>query len=230
MRSPHFDVLCADIRGFDLGDDELLLAELGPRLESDPGSIDHETWTFYGVLCHRAGDHVAANDAFERAGATGAPLGTTEFLRAHVLAELGHFDEALIALDTVAHTSDEQELARADLLHARGALALAQGDTSAALKAFMAGLEDDPHDAARWLQTARLLGELGRVEDQSHAVARALTEDEDAIDALYERASMSLRRPDQAAAALAELLEREPTLRERALVDPRWRSARGVAA
>jgi tetratricopeptide (TPR) repeat protein len=230
MRSPHFDDLCADIRGFDLGDDEPLLAELGPRLEADAGSIDHETWTFYGVLCHRAGDHVAANDAFERAGATGAALATTEFLRAHVLAELGHFDEAMIALDTVAHISDDTEIARADLLHARGALALAQGDTANALKAFTAGLEDDPHDAARWLQTALLLGELGRGEEQAHAVSRALTEDEDSIDALYERASMSLRRPDQAAAALAELLEREPALRERAVVDPRWRSARANAA
>ncbi|HWB75998.1 MAG TPA: hypothetical protein VG755_13610 [Nannocystaceae bacterium] len=230
MRSPHFDDLCADIRGFDLGDDERLLAELGPRLEADSGSIDHETWTFYGVLCHRTGDHVAANDAFERAGATGAPLGVIEFLRAHVLAELGHFDEALIALDTVAHTSDGEEIAKADLLHARGALALAQGDPAGALKSFLAGLEDDPHDAARWLQTARLLGELGRHTESAQAVARALAEDENAIDALYERASMNLRRPDQAAAELAELIEREPTLRERALVDPRWRSARTTAA
>ncbi len=229
MRSPHFDDLCADIRGFDLGDDTPLLAELGPRVETDAGSIDHETWTLYGVLCHRLGDHVAANDAFERAGATGAPIATIEFLRAHVLAELGHFDEALIALDTVLETGEEGEIAKADLAHARGALALAQGDTTAALKWFLEGLEDDPHDAARWLQTARLLGELGRHDESAQAVARALAEDEEELDALYERASMSLRRPEQAAAELAELIERAPTLRERALVDPRWRSARGHA-
>jgi tetratricopeptide (TPR) repeat protein len=230
MRSPHFDDLCADIRGFDLGDDERLLAELGPKLEANPGAVDHETWTFYGVLCYRTGDHVAANDAFERAGATGAPLGLVEFLRAHVLGELGHFDEALIALDTVAHASDEEEIAKADLLHARGALALAQGDTRRALESFLAGLEDDPHDAARWLQTARLLGDIGSHTDSAHAVARALAEDENAIEALYERASMSLRRPEQAAAELAELIEREPTLRERAVADPRWRSARASSA
>lgn len=227
MRTPFFEDLCAEIRGIDLGDDPLLSDRLAARVRESPEGLDHEAWLLLAVLRARDDDAAGALEALSHARAGGGPVATIEFLRAHLLVERGDPAAAAAALDAAAADADDS-VAPADIEHARGALAWASGDLPAALRHFRAALDDDPHDAQRWLQTGRALAEAQRWDEAERAFSHAIAEDEEQDDARYERAALwlSCRRLDEAVAELAELAERVPAMRERARVDPRWRGAR----
>ncbi|MBK6918475.1 MAG: hypothetical protein IPH07_13850 [Deltaproteobacteria bacterium] len=233
MHSPYFDDLCADIRGFDLGDDTELRARLETQAVLEPATLVPDAWSLLAVLRQRAGDHHGALAAVESALAAGAQRSVGEFLRAHLLGLLGRNDEATRALTAAAAAAGSDDgIAHADLLHAEGALALARGDGETAVARMRAGLEDDPHDAARWLALGRLLGDRGDLEGAEQAIRRALVEDDELLSARYELATLMLAgdRAADATAALAELIDREPSIAERARMDPRWRRARHAAS
>jgi tetratricopeptide (TPR) repeat protein len=227
MRTPFFEDLCAEIRGIDLGDDTLLSDRLAARVRESPESVDHEAWLLLAVLRARDDDAAGALEALAQARAGGGPVATIEFLRAHLLVERGDPAAASAALDAATADADDS-VAPADIEHARGALAWASGDLPTALHHFRAALQDDPHDAPRWLQTGRALAEAQRWDEAERAFSHAIAEDEEQDDARYERAALwlSCRRLDDATAELAALAERVPAMRERARVDPRWRGAR----
>ncbi len=233
MQSPYFDDLCADIRGFDLGDDAELRADLETRAALDPAAMNADSWQLLAVLRHRSGDHHGALAAIDTALAGGTARSVGEFLRAHLLGALGRLDDAGAALTAAeGAAATDEAIARADLLHARGVLALGRGDGDTAIGQMRAGLEDDPHDGARWLQLGRVLSDRGRAEEAERALRRALEEDDELVAARYELATLwlSCDRPQDATAALAELLQQHPELAEQARMDPRWRRARHAQA
>lgn len=228
MRTPYFEELCAEIRGIDLADDERLrehLAGVLPTVSPD----DPEPWLLSAVLAIRASQVDEALAALVNAAMAGAPTGATAFLRAHLLAERGDLDAANAALDAA---ESGEEIAPADLLHARGALAWAKGDRVAALALFRAGLDDAPNDGPRWLSFGRALADTGAFAQAAEAFDHALEEDEELIDARYERAStwLGLQRIAEGAAELEALAADDPSFRERARLDPRWRARRGEPA
>jgi tetratricopeptide (TPR) repeat protein len=225
MRTPHFEELCAEIRGIDLADDARLRAHLEGALPT-ASPDDAEPWLLLAVLAIRAGEVDDAIAALVNAAMAGAPSGATAFLRAHLLAERGDLDAAKAALDAA---EAGEEIAPADLLHARGALAWAAGDRNAGLALFRAGLDDAPNDAARWLDLGRALAHTGASTEAIAAFERAIEEDEELLDARYERASTwaTGAAVDEAADELDALAAIDPAFRERARLDPRWRARRG---
>ncbi len=231
MRTPYFDELCAEIRGLDLGDDAALLERLGARIGADRAAVEPEAWLLYAVLHARRDDVDAALAALMHADTAGAAGNTVAFMAAHLLAQRGEYQGAHAALDSASGPAPEP-IATADLEHARGALAWARGDLARALVHFRAGLDDDPHDAMRWMETGRALAAAQQWDEAERAFEHALVQDEELDDAHYERACvwLSCDRVADAAAALAELADRNPGIRERATGDPRWLAARSHPA
>jgi tetratricopeptide (TPR) repeat protein len=230
--SPFFALALAEIRGFDLGDDEELLADLTTRHDVTPDALDGDDWLLLGVLRHREADrreagssHPDAAQCFERAAALDHCAKLAHFLRGHVLLRLGRLPEAERAFEQAEHAPEEDGTCPpAELIHARGRVARAGGDTRRALDLFRQGLEIDPGSATRWMDTAHLLIELGHDDDASAAIQRALTNDPDHAVAQYERAALAAVRgePVTASEALGKALELEDELRARAASDPRF--------
>lgn len=229
MRTPFFEELCAEIRGIDLGDDGLLREGLAARIRE--GNVDAESWLLFAVLCARGDDPQGGLEALVHARAAGTPKGTVAFLRAHLHAERGEYPHAATELTAAASAGDDA-VANADIEHARGALAWRRGDLEGALLHFRGGLDDDPHDALRWLDYGCALASAGRHEEADRAFGHAIDQDEELDLAHYERASLwlSRQRVAEAATTLALLVERNPGLRERARVDARWRGVRAHPA
>lgn len=230
METPYFEQLCSEIRGFDLGDDTELLARLQVHV-GGPGDGDADAWTLLAVLHHRQGDGIDALAAIDRAIASGASTSAAAFLRAHLLAALGRVQEADDALaEAEGLATIDDQVGEADLLHARGALLMLRGKDEQALVLLREALAIDPHEPARWVAAGRLATQLGQLDEADAAFTAALTEDDGCIDASYELASNLLARgrTPEAVAAMARVFAREPGLRERAQLDPRWRRERSV--
>jgi tetratricopeptide (TPR) repeat protein len=230
MRTPYFEELCAEIRGIDLGDDEVLRERLFAVIHREVGPIDPDAWMLLAVLDARAGDPSAALHALASAEQCGGPTAIIAFLRAHLLAERGDYRSAASALQAAA--SGDDPIGSPEIEHAKGALAWARGDLPTALKHFRTAAQDDPHDAGRWVQLGRALSEARRWDEAERAFDNALEADEDLDVARYERATVwvSAGRIDDGAAALGELCLRAPAMREVARADQRWRAVRNRPA
>jgi tetratricopeptide (TPR) repeat protein len=230
MRTPYFDELCAEIRGIDLGDDEVLRERLFAAIHREPDQVDADAWLLLAVLDARAGDPSAALHALTHAEQAGAAAPSVAFLRAHLLAERGDFRSAAAALQAAG--TGEDPIGSADIEHARGALAWQRGDLPAALQHFRTALADDPHDAGRWVQVGRALAEARRWDEADRAFDQAFAIDEDLDEARYERAALwvSAGRIDEGASALRELCLHAPNMRDRARADERWRAVRNRPA
>jgi len=226
MRTPYFDELCAEIRGIDLGDDEVLRERLFAVIHREAGPIDPDKWLLLAVLDARAGDPSAALHALTSAEQAGGPVAIIAFVRAHLLAERGDYRSAATALQAAA--TGEDPIGTAEIVHAKGALAWTRGDLPAALQHFRSAAQDDPHDAARWVELGRALAQARHWDEADRAFEKALVADEELDLARYERASLWIGagRIDEGAAALGELCLRAPAMRERARADPRWRAVR----
>ena len=221
MRTPYFDELVAEIRGFDLGDDDESLAELETRRRASD-SLDGDGWLLVAVLHVRERDVGQALGALDEAQRAKADAAIVEYLRAHLLAESSRWEEARGALDRCERAGGDS-IPPGDLMHARGALFAARGMDTDAVSAYEAGLTLDPHDAARWLALGRAQLEVGRVDQARASFERALAEDHECVDARIELAlcEISRGRPDAGAKALAELFADDPALRDRVVLDPR---------
>ena len=68
---PYFDAVTAELRGFDLGDDDELLGELVRRRAQTTKAMGFADWMLLGVLMHRAGADEEALSCFEEASAMG---------------------------------------------------------------------------------------------------------------------------------------------------------------
>src|SRR5690349_19926498 len=98
MRTPYFDELVAEIRGFDLGDDDESLAELETRRRAS-GALDGDGWLLVAVLHVRDRDVGQALGALDEAQRAKADAAIVEYLRAHLLAQSSRWEEARAALD-----------------------------------------------------------------------------------------------------------------------------------
>ena len=81
MRTPYFDELVAEIRGFDLGDDDESLAELETRRRAG-GGLDGDGWLLAAVLHVRERDVGQALGALDEAQRARADMAIVEYLRA----------------------------------------------------------------------------------------------------------------------------------------------------
>lgn len=237
--SSYFAIAVSEIRGFDLGDDAELLADLNARRESDPTALEGDDWLLLGVLAHRRAEREVRGSSdpeavacFERAAAMGHREGLAHFLRGTTLLRLGRLDAAQKAFEQAQHQpADDGSCPPAELTHARGHVALAQGELERALELFREGLDADPSSAARWMDTARLLLRLERFDEAAEAVTLALADDPDDVDALYEQAALAARRGDRDTVieTLAKAIGIDSNLRAWATDDPRFDTMRDTA-
>jgi tetratricopeptide (TPR) repeat protein len=234
--SSFFALALSEIRGFDLGDDAELLSELLARREADANTLEGDDWLLLGVLRHRLAqqDRPGTSDpdaviCFEQAAATVHVASLAHFLRGHTLLRLDRLPDADDAFEQGERVAgDDASCPLAELKHARGCVALAMGDTGRALQLFREGLDIEPASTARWMDIAHLLSELGHDDDASEAIARAVANDPEHVDALYEQSALAAERGDSVTAgeALAQALQLDDQVRTRATTDDRFVSVR----
>lgn len=230
MHDPCFAATMAEIRGFDLGDDAELLAQLEARL---PQGVSPDELLLLGVLLHRAGRSDEAIVCFVQAGEQGAGRSRAHYLESCVLRDAGRAGEASDALEDAQEAAASDGLMSAvDLLHARGLLAWSVGESARALADIEAAIEQDGSSAARWLHRGQLLVELDRLDEAKLAFERALVEEPDLDLAMLERAALEARRGQAELAAewLAKASRLDPSHSGRVAKDPRFESVRAHAA
>ncbi len=173
---PYFDAVTAELRGFDLGDDDELLGELVRRRTQTTKAMGFADWMLLGVLMHRAGADEEALSCFEEASAMGIHVPLPRYLQAQLFLDRGQADDAEALLDLAEeHNENDPAVPPAALVHARGSVALSRGDTEDALSYYAAALRVDGDNASRWLDLANLCRALGRFDDACEA-ARAATQ------------------------------------------------------
>ncbi len=230
MYDPHFEATVAEIRGFDLGDDEELLADLEARLAGGPTG---EEWLLRGVLLHRAGRGDEAVECLDHAAEQGYARSQALYLKSCMLRDAGEMGDALEALQEAREAAEKDGLvAIADLDHAQGLLFWQVGNLQDALAQIDSAIEQDDGSAARWLHRGQVLAAAGQVDDARRALERALVEEPDLDPAMYERAALEASRGEAAAAAqwLTKAVRLEPSCSRQATTDSRFDEVRQDAA
>ncbi len=185
---PYFDAVTAELRGFDLGDDDELLGELVRRRAQTTKSMGFSDWMLLGVLMYRAGADEEALSCFEDAAGMGLHVPLPRYLQAQLFLDRGLADDAEALLDIAEeHNETDPAVPPAELVHARGSVALARGNTQEALSYYAAGLRLEPDSSPRWLDLANLCRALGQLEDACEAAQRATQ-----VDPEFEPAHYSL--------------------------------------
>lgn len=228
MYDPYFEAAVAEVRGFDLGDGDELLADLDARLAaSEP--LEGEQWLLRAILLYqrdRDEEALAALDeAIERSSAPGRAL----YIKSCVLRELERAGEALTALDEAREASSDGDGPEPAVLdHARGLLFWRVGSYDDALVHIDRALEVEPDAGVRWLHRGQLLAALGRLDDAAAAYDRALAQEQDLDRAMYERAIVEASRdqPEAAASWLRKAVRLRPSNRDRARGDVRFAGIR----
>ena len=183
---PYFDAVTAELRGFDLGDDDELLGELVRRRAQTTKSMGFADWMLLGVLMHRAGADEEALSCFEEASAMGMHVPLPRYLQAQLFLDRGQPDDAEALLDLAEeHNEHDPAIPPAELVHARGSAALSRGDTAAALSFYAAALRIDGTSCPRWLDLANLCRALGQLDDACEAAQQATQADPDCEPAYY---------------------------------------------
>ncbi len=183
---PYFDAVTAELRGFDLGDDDELLGELVRRRAQTTKSMGFADWMLLGVLMHRAGADEEALSCFEEAASMGMHVPLPRYLQSQLFLDRGQADDAEALLDLAEeHNDDDPAVPPAELVHARGSIALARGDTKDALSYYAAGLRIESSNPLRWLDLANLCRAMGRLDDASEAARQASEIDPDCEPAYY---------------------------------------------
>lgn len=230
---PYFDVAVSDVRGFDLGDDAELLADLHRRRVAAPGRLSGDDWMLLGVLIHRAGDDDEAGRCFERAAGAGHHVALCRYLQAQLRLRAGRHEEAEALLDLAEEANEQvRDLPPAELLHARGTMLRVRGDLEGALEQYRTALELDPRNALRWLDTAEVLAFLQRWNEALETARRARLHDPELRRAAYLSAAYASRIGDTAAAIdiLDHLARRDPGIAQRARTDPHFEALHDVPA
>jgi tetratricopeptide (TPR) repeat protein len=183
---PYFDAVTAELRGFDLGDDDELLGELVRRRAQTTKSMGFADWMLLGVLMHRAGADEEALSCFEEASSMGMHVPLPRYLQAQLFLDRGQADdaEALIDLAEEANENDPA-IPAAELVHARGSVSLTRGDMEGALSFYAAALRVDGNSALRWLDLANLCRSLGRLDDACEAAQQSSLLDPECEPAFY---------------------------------------------
>lgn len=224
MHDPYFEATVADIRGFDLDDDALVLA----GLEAEGEEIAPPDRLLRAVLRLRADRIEASLFDLEEVAARGHAVSVARYLEAGILARTdpGRAADALSRATTAA--GRDRLVPAADLHHARGIVALRCGRTDEALAHVDAGLKVDDGSAVRWFDRATLCRELAREDEVETALLRAIDLDPDLAPAQWELGILHARagRFHEAREAFGRALEQDPSLRSRALTDPRLESVR----
>lgn len=222
---PYFDAVTAELRGFDLGDDDELLGELVRRRAQTTKAMGFADWMLLGVLMHRAGADEEALSCFEEASAMGMHVPLPRYLQAQLFLDRGQADDAEALLD-IAEERNENDPAvpPAALVHARGSVALSRGDTEDALSYYAAALRVDGSNSARWLDLANLCRALGRFEDACEAARAATQVDPDLEPAHFSLACAAAEAGDDAVAldALRIAFELSPERRGTAAESPEF--------
>ncbi len=220
---PYFDVVTAEIRGFDLGDDDELLGELVRRRAQSADTMEVSDWLLLGVLMHRAGIEQEAWQCFERAAAAKIGESLPRYLQAQLCLDRGQPDEAEALLDLADEANEhEPRIPAAELVHARGSLALARGEPHDALAQYATGLREDDSSYSRWLDLANLCRVLDRAGDAYEAAMQAAKLGPDVEPALYTLACAAAEAGNPAAAieALRSAFAIDPQRRRAAAEDP----------
>ena len=183
---PYFDAVTAELRGFDLGDDDELLGELVRRRAQTTKSMGFADWMLLGVLMHRAGADEEALSCFEEASAMGQHVAVPRYLQAQLFLDRGQADDAEALLDLAEeHNEQTPAVPPAELTHARGSVALARGDTEEALSYYAAALRIEGNSCLRWLDLANLCRAIGRLDDACEAAQQASKIEPDCEPAYY---------------------------------------------
>jgi tetratricopeptide (TPR) repeat protein len=228
MHDPYFDVITWEIRGFDLGDDASLLADLTSRRSADPGSLDGDQWLLLGVLLLRAGEGNAAAAAFTGASQREHAPSLSRYLLAQLAMDDGRIDEAAEHLRAArAAIVSDASVPQAELQHAEGTLKLLRGDLPGAVEEYRKALELDARRGGAWRRLGEALARMGQFEAARDALLRSLQEEPDEVATLLDIAAVAVRleRHQDAADWLEKAIERDPGLRARAREDPRLADA-----
>jgi tetratricopeptide (TPR) repeat protein len=229
---PYFDVALSDVRGFDLGDDAELLADLHARRVAAPGRLTGDDWMLLGVLSHRAGDDEEAAKCFERAAGGGHHPAICRYLQAQLRLGAGRHEEAEALLDLAEEANEEShDVPPPELVHARGTMLRVRGDLPGAIAEYRTALELDPGSALRWLDLAEVLAATQAWDEALKAARRARLQDPELQRAAYLSAAYASRIGDVPAALdiLDHLARRDASVRERARVDPHFEALRDDA-
>ncbi len=228
MHDPYFDATCADIRGFDLGDDAPLLA-----LVDDVTDLTSDERLFRGVLRARAGRNADAIADFDAVVDAGHARSLALYLSAHCRASAEDLEDARKRL-TRAETAARADhlVPPADLAHARGRLAWLAGDVAEAIASVRLGLDSNDGNALRWVDAATLHVGTGNYDRALECVEQALALESDLVDAHYEAAVIATLAAPHGSAATKwrAAFALDPALRRRASADPRLADARDMPA
>ena len=226
MHDPYFDATCADIRGFDLGDDVPLLA-----LVDDVEDLSSDERLFRGVLRARRGRHADAIADFDAVVDAGHAKSLALYLSSYCRAASEDLDDARKRLARAEAAAREDHLVPpADLAHAKGRLAWLAGELDEAVAAVRLGLESDDGNALRWVDAATLHVGAGSYDRALECIEQALELESDLVDAHYEAAVIATLAAPHGSAATKwrAAFALEPSLRERASADPRLADARDM--
>jgi tetratricopeptide (TPR) repeat protein len=226
---PYFDAVTAELRGFDLGDDDELLGELVRRRAQTTKAMGFADWMLLGVLMHRAGADEEALSCFEEASAMGTHVPLPRYLQAQLFLDRGQPDDAEALLDLAEeHNEHDPAIPPAELVHARGSAALSRGDTEGALSYYAAALRLDDSSCPRWLDLANLCRALGRLDDACEAAQQATQADPEFEPAYYSLACAAAEAgyDDVALDALQLSFELAPERRHTAFTAPEFEGLR----
>ena len=218
MPDPFFDIALWGIRGFDLGDDAILLEELQNQARLDSGAR-----LLRAVLRLRSGDRSGAGEDLRALASDLEQPGLAAYLLSQLALDAGAPDQAETWLDAVDAAGEAAEVPEADRIHARGSLARLRGDVDEAIEAYRRGLQLE-HDDGRCKELARLLLASGRGEEARAVLEHAVAEHPDATELVYELAATAAVTADEDTATLSlqRALQRDPALAERAQTDERF--------
>lgn len=199
MHDPYFEATIDEIRGFDLGDDAELLAELLARRDTGDASLDGEDWMLLGVLMHRRGDTRQALSCFSRAASSGHMISQAHYLRAHLLLAAGDVrgaEEALRQVETA--TARDGLVPPEDTLHARARVSAARGDSIAARALLQRAVATGPSVPGRLVALGRLERQLGDLDAAERTFRSALELEPDAPEIMVELAAVLAGRRSKA--------------------------------
>lgn len=219
---PYFEVATANVRGFDLGDDELLEETLEAQ-RAQSGDLSATEWLLFAVLKIRHGDIDIADAALERVANEGQARPLALYLQSQLALGRDDVIRASELLEQADHANRiETWLPTAELVHAMGSIAQARGDLENALVLYQRGLTIDRQSAGRWLAVGELLLRLGRIKPACEAILHAVELEPDHREALYRLALAHASHGDADGTAqwLSTLLQRHPRSRRRAAIEP----------
>ncbi|MBL4685908.1 MAG: tetratricopeptide repeat protein [Nannocystaceae bacterium] len=227
MDDPFFEETISAVRGFDLGDDDELLA----ALERPDQALSPDERLLRGVLHLRAGRSEPAMADLDQVASTGHPTAMSQvhYLRSRLLAQHGRTAAAGEALDAAERAAQtDGGIPEAELAHARAWAEWQAGRPDDALAHVARGLTLDASSGDRWRDKGSLYIELSRPTDAITSLKRALTlqTDDAAAMALQAIAYAATDDVNESARWLERALHLAPERRAALASEPRLTGVR----